>query len=261
MNEIEDPDTAAPNPKPFNWKSWKILPLTETSSTNEEARHQPIWTAVVADSQTAGRGRHGRHWTSDKGGLWLSAVLPTPGNLEHWNALPLAVGLAVIRTLTKLNITARMRWPNDIMVNDLKLAGLLLERYHSDRVVAGIGVNLTNNPGEESPELSRIATRLCDLTPSPPNRDEFMISLLTHLKEIHQEMDQGGVESLVVELNQMWGVLPRSVELDIQGKSIIGNFMGITPAGNLILQDAAGTESEHDAAHVTMLHEVPTTER
>jgi len=256
VNEIDDA-AVSPNPPPFQWKYWKILPLKETTSTNEEARHHPAWTAVVADSQTAGRGRHGRYWTSDYGGLWLSAVLPTPGNGEHWKALPLAVGLAVIRTLTKLNVPARMRWPNDIMVDDLKLAGLLLERYKEDRVIAGIGVNLTNAPAEHSPELSRIATRLCDLTPSLPSRDEFMISLLSHLHEIHQEMEQGGVSSFVDELNQMWGELPRPVELNIQQQTVTGNFTGVTENGDLILLDADDNHSIHDAAYVTMLREIP----
>ena len=256
VNGMDSPTATTSTSQPFEWRNWKILPLAETSSTNEEARAQPVWTAIVADSQTAGRGRHGRHWTSDYGGLWLSVVLPTPGNAEHWNALPLAVGLAVIRALAKLNVHARMRWPNDIMVQDLKLAGLLLERYHHDRVVAGIGVNLANSPAESNPELSTIATRLCDLTPSPPGRDELMISLLSHLFEVHQEMEQGGVEVLVSELNQMWGTLPRSVQLQVQGEWIPGNFMGINSGGDLVLEDSSGIESVHNAAHVTMLREI-----
>lgn len=260
VNEINTPDSSASdNPQPFEWKNWKILPLKETSSTNEVARHHSAWTAVLADSQSEGRGRHGRAWTSNAGGLWLSAVLPTPGDPERWRPLPLAVGLAVIRTLAKLGVTARMRWPNDIMVNDLKLAGLLLERYADDRVVAGIGINLTNSPAAENPELTRIATRLIDHTPSMPGRDEFLISLLNHLYEIHQEMQVGGVETLVSELNQMWGSLPRPVELDIQGEAIAGDFMGITETGDLILVDQTGKQSTHNAAYVAMLRETSLT--
>ncbi|MEM1158175.1 MAG: biotin--[acetyl-CoA-carboxylase] ligase [Verrucomicrobiota bacterium] len=255
VHEIDDPDAATSNPQPFKWKNWNILPFKETPCTNEIARNQPAWTAVVADTQTAGRGRHGRHWTSDAGGLWLSAVLPTPGGPERWAALPLAIGLAVIRTLAKLSVAARMRWPNDIIVADRKLAGLLLERYADDRVVAGIGLNLTNTPADTSPELAGIATRLCDLTPSLPSRDEFLISLLSHLHEIHQEMPSGGVESLVDELNCMWGDLPRPVELDVQGKLIAGNFMGVTNTGDLILLDDEGRKSVHNAAYVAILRE------
>jgi len=250
------PDAAgASDSQPFEWKHWQILPLKETHSTNDIARDHPAWTAIVADVQTAGRGRLGRTWTSNPGGLWLSAVLPTPGESDRWAALPLATGLAVIRSLAKLHVTARMRWPNDIMVGDLKLAGLLLERYTPDRVVAGIGVNLTNSPAEYDSELASITTRLSDWTPSLPSRDEFLISLLSHLYEIHQEMLSGGVRSLVDELNQMWGPLPRPVELDIQGKIISGDFLGVTATGDLILRDHQSQESIHNAAYVTMLRE------
>ncbi len=266
QNEIDAPRSgnvaAGSTPQalpPFEWKNWRILPLKEIPSTNEEARHHPDWTAVVADSQTAGRGRHGRAWTSDLGGLWLSAVLPTPGAPERWQTLPLAVGLAVIRTLSKINVKARMRWPNDIMVNDRKLAGLLLERYSDDRVVAGIGINLTNSPASSSPELKDITTRLCDLTPSLPSRDEFLISLLSHLFEIHQQMQNGGVASLVDELNQMWGPLPRPVELDVGQNTISGNFHGITESGDLILRDDTGMETVHNSAYVAMLREKKST--
>ncbi|MEO0454185.1 MAG: biotin--[acetyl-CoA-carboxylase] ligase [Verrucomicrobiota bacterium] len=241
---------------PVMWENWKVVTLTETSSTNEAARDYDAWTAVVAEKQTVGRGRHGRAWASGPGGLWCSLVLPTPGKPEQWEALPLAVGLSVIRTLAAMDVDARMRWPNDIMVNDRKLAGLLLERYAPDCVVAGIGINLTNSPAEEDPGLESIAIRLADLTPAVPAVDDFLIRLLGRVHEVHQQVSETGIEPLITELNQMWGSLPRPVELHTPEGVIKGDFQGINTQGNLLLKrDPESDSTEFCAAHVSQLIE------
>jgi BirA family biotin operon repressor/biotin-[acetyl-CoA-carboxylase] ligase len=92
---------------------WTVHEFAEVTSTNALAAHLPPWSAVRADEQTAGRGRSGRPWVSDRGGLWLSAVVPTPGDPAVWALLPLATGWALLTVLHELEVAgARLRWPD-----------------------------------------------------------------------------------------------------------------------------------------------------
>lgn len=242
------------------WGTWSVVHLESTDSTNDTARAHPVWTAVVADHQSTGRGRHGRAWASGAGGLWCSLVLPTPGDPDTWKPLPLVIGLAVIRTLDAMDVRARMRWPNDIMADGKKLAGLLLERYAPDRVVAGIGLNLTNSPAEEDPSLEPIAIRLADLCPALPSRDDFLIRLLGHVEEAYRQMDEQGFPSLITEINRIWGTCPRPVEIDTRDGTIPGDFLGIDEVGDLILEDRENrVRQTFCAAHVSQLRERETT--
>ena len=158
-----------------------------------------------ADRQTAGRGRFQRGWVSDEGGLWLSAVVPTGPDAAEWRALPLAVGLAVCDGLESVGLTRfRVRWPNDVLVDDRKLAGLLLDQFAPGLAVAGIGINVFNHPETHDPSLKNQATRLADLIPAPPDLRELTRIILSHLRRVVMQMQTGGFASLLPRINQLW---------------------------------------------------------
>ncbi|WP_269799074.1 biotin--[acetyl-CoA-carboxylase] ligase [Geminisphaera colitermitum] len=166
---------APPSPPSVTLDGWTLHTAATVPSTNPIAGKQfSAWHALRALTQTASYGRTGRSWTSDPGGLWLSANLPcpatTPAERARWAILPLAAGWAVIDALTALGVTGlRLRWPNDIMTGSRKLAGLLVERFTPDTVTVGIGLNLTNSPEHAHPALAGTTARLADLLfPSPP---------------------------------------------------------------------------------------------
>ena len=127
----------------------------ETGSTNDDARAlaadgAPEGTAVLASRQTAGRGRLGRSWASPEGGVYLSAVLRPAVEPAKVASLALAVALGVVLGLERLGVSARLKWPNDVLLGDAKLAGVLLEMTAEtdrvDRVIAGVGLNV-RRPG------------------------------------------------------------------------------------------------------------------
>ncbi len=145
-------------------RDWTLHTLATTPSTNLAARTLAPWHAVRSDIQTGGYGRTGRSWVSDTGGLWLSAVLPCPGPREPWSILPLAAGWAVIKALNGLHVSGlRLRWPNDILSDQRKLAGLLVERHSADTAIVGIGINIFNSAETADPVLHGMTTRLADL--------------------------------------------------------------------------------------------------
>ena len=121
--------------------------IKQATSTQHAARRlievgiAKMGDVVVADQQTSGRGRFGRSWISPRGGLYVTAILPTDPLLS------LKAGLALVRILRAASIPAGLKWPNDVLVDDRKIAGILTE---SDGVhsLVGIGLNLMLAPLE-----------------------------------------------------------------------------------------------------------------
>jgi BirA family biotin operon repressor/biotin-[acetyl-CoA-carboxylase] ligase len=218
---------------------WRLTTYATVGSTNDLARGLSGWSAVRADRQTGGRGRLGRKFVSDEGGLWLSAVLPAEGGPARWTGFSLAAGLHALRAIRDLGVgNARLRWPNDILAGARKLAGLLIEQPDPERLIVGIGVNVTNAPWQADPSL--VATRLADLLPSPPDVDDLCVLLLDAFGEAHAEMNAGGLRPVIEKLNAGWTEL-RPVELELRGReSVRGQFAGLEGNGDLRLVDASG---------------------
>ncbi len=235
---------------------WRLHELATTNSTNLFAAKFPAWEAVRAGRQTAGRGRFQRGWVSDEGGLWLSAVVPTGPNAADWRALPLAVGLAVCDALQSVGLRRfRVRWPNDVLVDDRKLAGLLVDQFAAGLAVAGIGINVFNHPETHDPGLKNQVTRLADLIPTPPDLHQLTQVILSHLRRVVEQMRADGFASLLPRINLMWG-RPRRVELDLDGGLAQGTFVGVGEEGELLLLSYSGNKAAYDACQVKHLKEI-----
>lgn len=138
------------------------LHLRLVDSTNARARQlaqagAPHGTVVSAREQSAGRGRQGRTWSAPAGrALLCSVVLRSPPSL-----LPLAAGLAVAEVCEARGHSARLKWPNDVLVDGRKVAGILVEgRPQEDWAVVGIGLNVALRPEDFPPELRETAASL-----------------------------------------------------------------------------------------------------
>ena len=122
---------------------WDIHQFETLESTNQTAFSCPVGTVVMAETQTAGRGRYGRTWQSPKGNLYMSLVLPDLGKSTLY--LPFLTGLVVADSLPEFNVS--LKWPNDVLLDGKKVAGILIEKQFN-KVIVGIGVNLVSNPEE-----------------------------------------------------------------------------------------------------------------
>ena len=138
------------------------LHLRRTDSTNTRARElaargAPQGTLVTAAEQTAGRGRQGRSWSAPPGrSLLCSVVIREPPRL-----LPLAAGVAVAEVAAAAGAPARLKWPNDVLVDGRKLAGILVEGRPQDRwAVVGVGLNVAVREADFPPELRGLAATL-----------------------------------------------------------------------------------------------------
>lgn len=235
---------------------WRLFLHDEVASTNDLARKMVPWSAVRAVAQTAGRGRFGRSFVSDRGGLWLSATLPADGGASRWSGFSLMVGHHLLLVLRNLDVPdARLRWPNDLMSGRKKLAGLLIEQGARETLTVGIGMNVRNAPWHHDPTLADATARLADLSTVAPDLDALTIIILDALADAHHAMLDGGLSSAIRELNTHWTACPVEVTL-IGGETISGSFLGLDNDANLRVLTLHGQERLVAHHHVARLKEL-----
>ena len=254
---------------------WRLREHAEVTSTNLIAADLPAWHAVRADTQTAGRGRFQRQWVSDVGGLWLSAVVPVETNSPAWRMLPLATGLAVCQTLRTTGVKElRLRWPNDVLVRDGKLAGLLIDQFKPGLAVVGIGINVRNQPQVCDASLRGHVARLADLVSPAPSVRNLAVHVLASLKIIWQQVLDYGPVIILERVNELWD-LPRRVEIQLDsfrasagwkpalrdslegGPTTVGEFLGVDVRGRLQLRGADGAIDFFEPQDVRLLRDIP----
>ena len=236
---------------------WRLYECASATSTNDLARDLPAWSAVRADRQTGGRGRFGRAFVSDPGGLWISAVLPAMGGVKKWAGFSLMVGLHLVRMLEALQIpSARLRWPNDLMSGQKKLGGLLIEQSATEALTVGFGLNVSNAPWVSDPSLEPIATSLARVSSVAPPIATMTVRTLDALADAHEEMEAGGMQAAIDALNLRW-LSPTPVEVFLAGgESMCGRFTGLDPSGNLRLLDEGDCEFFVEHQSIERLREV-----
>ena len=202
-----------------------------------EAVPEGFW--LLADRQSAGRGRMGRVWNDGAGNFMGSTVVDLNTHQPPANTLALVAGLAVQAAVSDLvppPLVPLLKWPNDVLVGAAKLAGILLERV-GDHVVMGIGVNLAQAP--DVPDRQTVA--LAAFGPAP-DRDAFAISLAGHMAEQLAHWRRYGLAALVSRWQSAAHPLgtPLTVS-DGANSPLLGKFWGLDDTGALRLALPDGT--------------------
>ncbi len=177
---------------------------------------------IVAEEQRNGRGRRGRKWISPVGGLWMTVILKSEKNAH---ILPLLASVVVAKALDNLGVKCCLKWPNDILVEGKKVAGILGEIYDT-HVLLGIGVNLQN---EIPPELKEIATNL------PMVNKEKLLMLILELLENTLSLTS---KTILEEWRKYQCTLGRKVVIEDDGT--VGVAMDIDENGFLIISTENG---------------------
>ena len=154
-------------------KLWKIKKYTEVSSTNDIAKEKSLNSdnlVIVADYQYIGRGRRGNKWLSLRGNLFFSQLLTPQTNVSD---LAFVSSLSLIEAIKKLSgiVDISIKWPNDILIDMKKVAGILIEQTANEKVVIGVGVNICNHP--KVSETSYPTTNI-KANGSEVNKDELL---------------------------------------------------------------------------------------
>lgn len=207
-------------------------------------------TVVLAEQQNNGKGRLGRHWHSPAGkGVWMSIVLkPTiPIQLAPQLTLLTAVALCkAIRKLTSLDVG--IKWPNDLLINGLKISGILLESTAEDQmlkyVIAGIGIDVNLSEEDYDESLKERATSLRIQSGKVLSRSELIYVFLTEWEQLMELYEREGFDPIA----QQWESLAISFGKKVQLTTPQGQFIGIplklTSSGSIVVQLEDGTEKE-----------------
>ncbi|MCS6953545.1 MAG: biotin--[acetyl-CoA-carboxylase] ligase [Bryobacterales bacterium] len=217
---------------------------TMTEAARLAAEGCPSGTVVGADEQTAGQGRLGRSWHSEKAtGLYVSIVLRLPLEPVGLPVLTLALGLAAAEAITRVTgIPCDLRWPNDVLVGGKKCAGILVQLLDQGAVVAGIGINV--NQTRFPPELEPIATSLRLATGREYSREPLLIALLAAVDSFVKILLDEGPETILRLFSQASSyVVNRRVAVDQGERTLTGVTEGLDPSGFLILRREDGTRT------------------
>lgn len=227
--------------------------LAEVSSTMERARElaaEPgtrLPLAVIAERQTAGRGRRGAGWWQAPGSLAMSLVVDAAavGREASQRVTPLwslACGVALAESLSLLEpaVGARVRWPNDVVASGRKLAGILVETAPSGRVIFGVGVNTTGSAREAPSDLRGRVGTLPDLTGRALSRERLLGEFVPRLRSLLGETARDpGV--LVERYRPLCSLVGTDVTVHRDdGRRLVGICHGIDADGALVLDTAAG---------------------
>ena len=221
-------------------------------STNDRAREcaaeglGPLPLLIVADQQTAGRGRRENRWWTGEGALALSLLIEAGQfGLKRSRSPMIALGaaVAVVETVRPLlpQHTVGLHWPNDVFVDGRKLAGILVEVPTDRFYVVGIGINTNNRLDHAPPGLRHTATTLFDLTGTRHDHTEVLSTLLRHLDDELRRLESS-CEQVSRQANAL--CLQRGSPLTIQtGKqTTTGTCVGIGPSGELLLDTPRGRQ-------------------
>ena len=202
---------------------------------------------AVADEQTAGRGRLGRSWVAPPGASLLVSVLLRPQvDAERLALVTMAAGLAAVDAVRELaGIEAGLKWPNDVVVADRKLAGILAEKV-GPVVVVGMGLNVQ---WESFPvELAPIATACNLCSAATVTREELLVRWLTRLDERLDDLP-----TVIGDARVHSATLGRRVRVELPGETFEADAVALSDLGHLVVRRADGTEQPVSAADVVHL--------
>lgn len=239
-------------------RRWPVEVVEQTSSTNADVAQRfragaGEGLALVAEHQTAGRGRLGREWvTQPRSSLTVSFLLVPEGvPAERWPWLPLLSGIAAAAAVRRVTgVEVDLKWPNDVLADGHKLGGILLERVEHDgaaAAVVGIGINCAQTPAElPVPE----ATSLAILTGAPVDRSALLTALVEELAARYDEWLSGAdLRPSYLELCRTPG---QEVRVAVPGGEVLGEAVDVDDSGRLVVRTEAGEErlGAGDVVHV-----------
>lgn len=218
----------------------EVVPSTNDLLKEKARAGAPEWSAVVADRQTAGRGRAGHRWVSPAGNLFLSVLVRPAHPAAQVAVLPLAAGLATAEAAAEFSVDARLKWPNDVVVVGRKLAGILVEGLSGavgiEAAMIGIGVNVGLDPASLPDDLRDRVTSLAAQTGRPVAVADVAAAVLARLRVWYDLLAREGAPRVLAAWRERsvswWG---RPVEVLSGGSVLRGIVQGLDERGALLL--------------------------
>ncbi|MET7602357.1 biotin--[acetyl-CoA-carboxylase] ligase [Streptomyces avermitilis] len=246
------------------WSSLDVVPVTGSTNTDLASRAATLdeGAVLVAEEQTAGRGRLDRQWTAPaRSGLFFSVLLkPSEVPVHRWGWIPLLTGVAVATGLSRAaGADTALKWPNDLLVTvggqERKAGGILAERTGEDGVVVGVGINVTLHE-DELPVPAAGSLALAGAVST--DRDPLLRAVLRSLERWYGTWREAGGDPAVSGLQEAYAAgcatLGRTVRAELPGgRSLTGEAVAVDGDGRLVLATAEGVQQPVGAGDIVHL--------
>lgn len=221
----------------------RLLHLDTVDSTNTYLKtHRadlPHATVVYADKQTAGRGRLGRTWVSQDGGLYFSVLLKPPYTPFLPNLTQL-MALSICRALEQYQLAPSVKWPNDVQINGQKISGILSEAVFDkttfEALILGVGINICQTGlqyiDQPATSLKQVGVDVC--------REEVLQRVLSFFWQGYAPLCEKGFETIHPDYVKHMTALGKEITVKDGDKTICGYAEGVSPSGALLLRTALG---------------------
>jgi BirA family biotin operon repressor/biotin-[acetyl-CoA-carboxylase] ligase len=223
----------------------------EVDSTNNVAQELASegaeeGTIVIAESQRSGKGRWGKEWVSPEGGVWMTIILRPDVVPNRAPQLTLMTGVAVAQTLIQVyDLDVGIKWPNDILIGDKKVCGILTEvktkNGKVDHVLVGIGIDLNVDIDFFPTELHGCTTSL----QAELGREVDAVELIQRLLEIfeiqYNQFQEGNFRNILNQWRKLSSTIGSPVKIHKKGETIYGEAVGVNKHGKLIIELDDGT--------------------
>jgi BirA family biotin operon repressor/biotin-[acetyl-CoA-carboxylase] ligase len=204
---------------------------------------------VLSEVQRSGKGRVGRLWFSPAGGVWLSILLRPKIDPLHAPKITLMAGVVVAKTIHELyGLNAKLKWPNDVLINGKKVCGILTEmssdRHNIDYIVVGIGINANLKLSAFPNKLHNSVTSLMLETGHDIQRLDLLIELLNSFDELYLKFKKQMFGSTIHAWKKLSDTLGRTVEVATETDIIIGQAVNLGSNGELVIERENGEKEQ-----------------
>lgn len=231
----------------------KIYYFPELESTNimakEKASHKEEeineGTVIIAERQSAGKGRLGRKWFSPAGGIWISIILYPQLSPSYIPRITLMTAVAVVKAIERCaQIKGQIKWPNDILINEKKVCGILTEMSAEldliNWVVVGIGINVDIKKQEFPEDIREKTTSLKEALRKEISRVSLVQIFLKEFERYYELLKKREISLILKEWKSYSHTLGKKIEIDIGEQVITGEAIDINEMGALILKKGDG---------------------
>ena len=223
-----------------------LLISDSTGSTNDDAKdfladQSNILSFHITEQQIAGKGRNGKKWVSPKGrNIYLSTAWITELNYTELDGLSLATGIVVAKSLNKYaNNQIKLKWPNDLLVNNKKISGVLIETIDLDSklgVVIGIGINIHMNEAEGK-DIDQSWVSLDGISNKIHDRNEILGDLISGISVMTEDFSRKGFKAFKADFEKLDLLIGKKCKIEIKGTDKIVEASGINDRGELVVKD------------------------
>lgn len=236
-----------------SWLARDYRHYGQIGSTNDEAlllaaQGAAHGTVVVAEEQTEGRGRLQRSWVSPAGrGIYFSILLRVPLPVQEAPQSTMVAALGLVKVLSEgYGLQATIKWPNDVLLEGKKAAGILADMQsdqdHTRFLVVGIGINVNHNESDLAGPFRYPATSLAMELGVPVQRPKLLLKLLHCLEQVYDHFFKNGFGVMLAEFERVSAILGKQLQIQSGKESFFGKASGFTPEGALRLLKGNGEE-------------------